>query len=39
MPSLTELWTRLRTCLKREAAEAGLPLPVLLGVSAVLQWG
>ncbi len=39
MPSLTELGTRLGTGLKREAAEAELPLPLLLGVSAVLHWG
>ncbi len=37
MPSLAELWTRLRTSLKRESAEAGLPLPLLLGVSAALH--
>jgi hypothetical protein len=35
MPSLAELWTRLRTSLKREATEVGLPLPVIFA----LPWG
>ena len=37
MASLTEIWSRLRAALEREAADIGLPLPLLLGVSAALH--
>ena len=37
MARLTELWRRLSTSLGRQAADTGLPLPLLLAVSAALH--